>query len=337
MSFTRRSGSSVSKGFTLVELLVVIGIIALLISILLPTLNKARAAATRTKCLANLRQITQAINGYMSENKGTLPEAGYDNSNGSGPGATGDSPNGCAWTPGGYFSRTGGTVKKVWDPIPAGGNWGPNPTYIVPSIGDALRGYLGKEQQGGGGSSVWACPAAGERFPYGNKFAAGEDPMVDASATASWYPNYFYMASKFYYFASNSGGWSTFWGRDWVVRNVAGLRSSQCKSITGQGASEIVVVIDLKHFYHSDRQAWDIWQGPDSYPGAGNYTRGTASGKFRSNFAYLDGHVEQKEFSDSLSYMSNLHQPIKQRQFGIEFAQDATLGSFYVGNRFLAR
>src|SRR5690348_4123109 len=57
------------RGFTLVELLVVIGIIAVLISILLPTLNKARAAANRAACLSNLRTVMQMMNIYAAENK----------------------------------------------------------------------------------------------------------------------------------------------------------------------------------------------------------------------------------------------------------------------------
>ncbi len=67
MGYTRRSG------FTLIELLVVTSIVALLISILLPSLKTAREVASRTKCLAATRQVAVAAQSYATSSRGYMP------------------------------------------------------------------------------------------------------------------------------------------------------------------------------------------------------------------------------------------------------------------------
>lgn len=66
-------GGRTRGGFTLVELLVVMGILALLVGILLPVMNTVRDKADEARCLANLRQIGMAIEGYRQNHNRLLP------------------------------------------------------------------------------------------------------------------------------------------------------------------------------------------------------------------------------------------------------------------------
>src|SRR5215208_4923734 len=77
----RRSRSSPRRrgtpGFTLTELLTVVGLVTLLVSLLMPVMSKVRAAANNTTCLSNLRQMGTAWTMYVAEQHGHLPHYGW--------------------------------------------------------------------------------------------------------------------------------------------------------------------------------------------------------------------------------------------------------------------
>jgi prepilin-type N-terminal cleavage/methylation domain-containing protein/prepilin-type processing-associated H-X9-DG protein len=128
-------------GFTLVELLVVIGIIAVLISVLLPALNSARRQADRLKCLSNMRSLGQAYLLYSNDYKGGFPVA--------------------RWSGGGYDKRWHDFIGR----------------YVVGSVGTRIGGkiltgdlnpsgkMLGTERQlwsteiMNGNNALWGCPS----------------------------------------------------------------------------------------------------------------------------------------------------------------------------------
>ena len=75
-----RRSTAASKAFTLVELLVVIGIIAVLVAILLPALSRAQQMARQTACLSNLKTMGQGLQMYQNENHNYFPGHCHKNS-----------------------------------------------------------------------------------------------------------------------------------------------------------------------------------------------------------------------------------------------------------------
>jgi len=136
-------------GFTLVELLVVIGIIAVLISLLLPSLNKAREAAKRTACLSNLHQIHLMLVMYANANREQVP-LGYSGS-GVASKALAEGNN--------YFisrKASGGAANADQDP--------PRRVRYV-GLGLLLKAGLVREGHDGGGGRVFYCPSFdGDRY-----------------------------------------------------------------------------------------------------------------------------------------------------------------------------
>jgi len=145
-----------NNGFTLVELLVVIGIIALLISILLPVLGSVRKTAEAVKCASNLRQCYQALALYVHENKQFIIPV---RAGGGGLDASGDQPKAIATALGTPYTLNGiayGASSNVAGVSTVDAAWWMN--FLAP--------YLSKTAKGGSGDGTLQTTAAARQTVF---------------------------------------------------------------------------------------------------------------------------------------------------------------------------
>jgi prepilin-type N-terminal cleavage/methylation domain-containing protein/prepilin-type processing-associated H-X9-DG protein len=138
------------RRFTLIELLVVIAIIAILASLLLPALTKAKDATKRVACAANLRQIQLGLNAYADDYDGGYP------------------PNN---TPSGLASLTPWPQPGFWD------RWVP---WAMVYTGQATRADATRCY--GNAAGIWRCPAnscSGAEDGYANHYAFNVEMASD--------------------------------------------------------------------------------------------------------------------------------------------------------------
>lgn len=243
------------NAFTIVELLVVIGIIAVLIAILLPALNAARKQAKLTACASNLRQIAAAAIEYAGDNHGFLPQrylAGYA------PIPTGGAIS--YWNS--YYEGSFATASYAYNPC---------------NIGQLLTsGYLGNLAPA---NFFPNNPSTGNPYYYDFSLAPIRfDPGVDAQTIASavqmftatgqsWAYYSDYAFNPHWAFTSANGNWG-----NGTAINDHGDEVSQYNRISQYSPYHALVA--------------DIIMDPAASPHLSN---DQSSGKW--NLAYSDGHV----------------------------------------------
>jgi len=201
-----------SRGFTLVELLVVISIIALLISILLPSLRSAREQAKLVVCKANIRSLAQATNVYLADGEGRTPAGHYNNAGGNSPKAN--------------------VGRQIGDLIP------PDDIQVWDSIGGLLEKYVLADPM-----EIYRCPSA-KNSPDDNFSITGTNPFSGQAIDDEFKPNYFYMCTAQWIVLPDNTSW---YPQVWATRNVANIPETQIRT-----PSDTVTWVDESTSHHTN-------------------------------------------------------------------------------------
>jgi prepilin-type N-terminal cleavage/methylation domain-containing protein/prepilin-type processing-associated H-X9-DG protein len=215
-------------GFTLVELLVVIGIIALLIGILMPALRRARESANQIKCLSNMRQLASATIMFANENHGWMPGNGSKNLF-----KATVSGNTTAWVPGDPMDSLTNWIawQRQTDPITGATVAGAADENITYS---SLAKYLGTKVKltTGGPAANDANRALEQVFQCPSDNLASR-PKADATVGAyrySYAMNFLVCNPiKGLGAPSNARSWGTFTGRISSIRNPSSVILLVCE------------------------------------------------------------------------------------------------------------
>jgi prepilin-type N-terminal cleavage/methylation domain-containing protein/prepilin-type processing-associated H-X9-DG protein len=271
-------------GFTLVELLVVIGIIALLISILMPALNSARSQARLVQCQSNFKQIYNAVAIYANANQGLLPFAATDN--GGNP-AIGKGTWGASGTNASiYFELAqqmgySGVDNDIWESrVPeifrctefnvddATIGWCP---WVMRSMRFHPRAFPGTDQYRAtapGGSMVGEWP---QRKLASIKSSAEKIAMWDTSVSVNW--NMTPVPSSI-----QLDGWRWSWGHQYCEPPLAGW--------------------DAGHLNENLSPGWGNREETGYFSSDGAVIRFRHIKESTTVVAFFDGHVESRKLTD---------------------------------------
>ncbi|MCL2640783.1 MAG: prepilin-type N-terminal cleavage/methylation domain-containing protein [Phycisphaerales bacterium] len=296
------------RAFTLIELLVVVAIVALLVALLLPSLARAREVAKRTKCLANLNSIGNAIHMYMAQNSDITPEQWYTRIKASqfGPRVRGD---------------RGDWVSASWvETLVADGCVAQGSYVIYADTNPVIRSY------GFSGKGIFACPNAPadtKGLMAGND---GYDPTTERRKQVTFVENS--DAAQVHQFNYGLNGYFTSnLGYDGNGRRYAPLGTPNDPSLADPGNTDDPArtfssngsTLNYQRIYKSTRNmlstgiiAFDGWVNAGTQAAAYNPSSARVGIYMRHmkgcNYLFGDGHAEWSDKFDRIKFLGvNLH------------------------------
>jgi prepilin-type N-terminal cleavage/methylation domain-containing protein len=286
------SARSRVRGFTLVELLVVIGIIALLISILLPSLQAARAQAQSTQCLSNLRGVGQMLFIYANENKGYLPPSNNQ------------------------------SLERIVGASQIAGFTGVSPAPWFPDIRQALFKLCNKNGDyaatpfSAGGLKIFYCPAnyLWDSEPVGTSKSHAPEDFRSNGLITYWYmgcPNPFYPLYHWRgpYPPPSAQNQCLDW-RYWDRNHSGDNRDDYMNKLGDKNATKIVIMTDQSRQAGGATSASGLFgfaylHGKNKHPFSGwknnLYGDGHAESRRPRQAAFLDSEGKQYRFDDYFS------------------------------------